>query len=360
MTGRIAALAALAAACLPACRTAEPAFTPIPVVAAAVPPSTVVAPHLEFPLSEGKTVVWCATLPHSWDAVRRDILGGEPLLLGPPANAALSAAMSAGVLPEGTADAAFSVVVTGEGPAAAARFAREVRERFSEDVAIPGIAEHEFVALSWLARDLRFLHEFEAFRGPILFEGSRRGVRAFGINGRSQVERLADLLGQVTVHRKAGAVARPGAPQEAILEIALRESDDRLLLAMVPREATLRAAWEAVRDAASGTGSRLPGDAVLGVPRIDFDLTRRFPELEGPVTRSRVPTGAALRLVEQRVALRVDQTGARLRSESRLFGMKSESRLLFDRPFLLALARKGAATPYLLLWVGNDDLLCKE
>ncbi|HEU4394217.1 MAG TPA: hypothetical protein VFS92_01550 [Planctomycetota bacterium] len=358
MNTRRAVVLALAAACLPACRSG--AFVPLPVTAAPLPAGTVVTPHLDAFLPEGKSVLWCATMPMAWDAARWEIFAGEPLLLGPPADPELAAAMSTAFLPAVATDPASCVVVAGEAPEATARFAREVKERFGRMVAIPEFDPNEFAALSWLSKDLRFLHEFEACKSPIRFAGSGREVRAFGINGRSRVEKLGDVLGQVTVHRKPGDAASPDAPDQVVLEFALQEKDDRLLLAMVPRGATLRAAWEAVRDAAAGTGGALPRNAVLSVPRIDFDLTRRFTELEGPVTSPAIPRGALLRLVEQRVALRLDQTGARLLSEGRIFGLKGESPFVFDRPFLLALARRGAEIPYLLLGVGNDDLLVRE
>ena len=183
MSARGAVVLALAAACLPACRSSG-TFVPLPVTAAPLPAGTVVTPHLGAFLPEGKTVLWCATMPMAWDAARWEIFAGEPLLLGPPADPELAAEMSAAFLPAVATDPASCVVAAGEAPEASARFAREVTERFCQVAAVPECYPNEFAALSWLSKDLRFLHEFEACKAPIRFAGSERGVRAFGINGR--------------------------------------------------------------------------------------------------------------------------------------------------------------------------------
>ena len=35
-------------------------------------------------------------------------------------------------------------------------------------------------------------------------------------------------------------------------------------------------------------------------------------------------------------------------------------RIHFDRPFLLALVRRGASRPYFVGWLGNDDLFVRD
>ena len=345
---------------------AESVVPPSPAAAPEPPPRVAFAAHLDAPIPEGGTVVWCATLQMAWDGMRRDFVGDGPLVLGPPASRELSAAMSAARLPEDAVDPASVAVAVGPGPETSARFAREVLERFGARVEMPEVEPQEHVALAWLQKELLFPHAFEVFDRGLRFAGSERTLRAFGINKSSRVTTLRDIRGQVVVHRGIEEFdpmtprEEGPSPAEFVLELAVRGEGDRLLIGRRAPGPTLRAAWEAVRRDASGPGKPLPEHSIVGIPRFDFDRTQRFPELEGPLEMPPV-RDARVRLAMQRCAFRLDERGALLQSKGGFRNLKGGvPTFLCDRPFLLALVRRGAEVPYLLVWVGNDDLLVAE
>ena len=108
--------------------------------------------------------------------------------------------------------------------------------------------------------------------------------------------------------------------------------------------------------------------AVLKVPKMNFDITRRFTELEGRQLLHQNPHVARDVVVLsalQNIRYQFDERGVRLRSESHLsFGCagapgrdSTNQVMVFDKPFLVLLQRSDADVPYFALWIGNPELL---
>ena len=108
----------------------------------------------------------------------------------------------------------------------------------------------------------------------------------------------------------------------------------------------------------------------LAVPKLNFDLRRDFPELEGlvlkPDASAKIKGPLVISKAEQLVRFQLNEKGAILKSEAVIvmptgamapqFEPPSHQ-LIFDKPFLLMLRQKGAPQPYLALWIGNMTLL---
>jgi len=43
----------------------------------------------------------------------------------------------------------------------------------------------------------------------------------------------------------------------------------------------------------------------------------------------------------------------------KMYYLSGPSRFIGDGPFLVYLKKRGAALPYFVMWVDNDELLCK-
>jgi hypothetical protein len=74
----------------------------------------------------------------------------------------------------------------------------------------------------------------------------------------------------------------------------------------------------------------------------------------------------ALLQAVQNIRFQMDEKGVRLRSEAHMsFGCSAEYRplpkhvMIFDKPFLIMMERKGNSQPYFALWVANPELLVK-
>jgi hypothetical protein len=105
--------------------------------------------------------------------------------------------------------------------------------------------------------------------------------------------------------------------------------------------------------------------AELVIPKIDFATTTTFSELLGAPLLD-FPPGARIKDARQRNEFTLSERGARLVSAVVIANSCSAPaprrtlRLVFDRPFLLAMRRTGATRPYFLAWFGNDDLFVKQ
>ena len=96
----------------------------------------------------------------------------------------------------------------------------------------------------------------------------------------------------------------------------------------------------------------------LLIPVIDFDVVRRYSELEGCAVTS-VAEGVSQRLdvAIQTIRFRLDERGASIYSEAIAAGGTPPPPLLFDKPFLIYLKRRSARNPYFAAWIANTELL---
>ena len=104
--------------------------------------------------------------------------------------------------------------------------------------------------------------------------------------------------------------------------------------------------------------ARLGAQERLEVPCVDFDLTRRYGELEGQAMACPALGAQAFGEVLERVRFRLDDGGALLRSEARLGGLCLPPRsMVCHPPFLVLLVRRGSPVPFLALWIETPALL---
>jgi hypothetical protein len=297
-------------------------------------------------MPEGKNVLWCASFQLAWDAFRRDLLGGAPVRLAPPAPPAEVLALNAEPFPPGDLDPSAFLAMAGRGgDGIAGRFANAAQEMLKQAPSVPSLGPDDVAAFALLVKDLPFEHPFVDY-GALPFQG--KDVRAFGLPAQSGNPDKRAILDQVRIHL-ADAPVGHARPEQLVLELAVRGGRDRLLLARIDPAPTLRETWEKVREAAKGEGAAPDPHTVLAIPKMRFDLTHRFAELKGP---------RALVEALQRTRFSLDEAGARVFSMAEVAAQKSVSTtFLFDGPFLVALVQKDATRPYLLLWIANDELL---
>lgn len=343
-----AALAVVGAAYMATRRDPATPTKPVPPVDSRDLKDTLVVATDRAPVPDGKNVLWCASFQLAWDAFRRDLLGGAPLVLGPPAPADEVAALNADTFPPGGIDPSSFVAIAGR-DGIGRRFQDAATAKFGDDASgldLPAVPPGDLAAFAMLLKNLPFEHPFENFKAGLRFAGSTKTAGAFGMNQASDNPDLKAILEQVRVH----ADSTEGNGRTFVIELSVRGGHDRLLLARIDPAPTLRGTWERARDAAHGPGEAAERGTVLGIPKLNLDVAHRFEELEGG--------SEGLDAAFQRTRFRLDETGARLTSFAYAIQRGGMSPVfLFDRPFLVALVQKGATRPYLLLWIGNDELL---
>jgi hypothetical protein len=237
------------------------------------------------------------------------------------------------------------------------------------------VRPQDIVAYAYLQTDLRFPSPFEKLDDQLSFQGTR--VTAFGI-GPERKPGQEKLYPQVWVHKYSGR-------EDFIVELDSGLKGHRLLLARVKPDETLLATIQAVEKRlisppSSRAWAKLAGDQreqvrqhlgsigdVLIVPKMAFDLTRRYDELIGRLFRPVRPDIAKdLLLLDavQSIRFEMDERGVKLRSASQMsLGCSAEPSppngrwMVFDGPFVLMLQREDAPLPYFAAWIATSEFL---
>jgi len=323
--------------------------------------ATLVSAHLDVPIREGRNVLWCGTFQLAWNEACSSV--GEDLRFdqaSPVVDALNKKSFTKADLDEGSYVALAGFVRDGihkrirgaleqkfEGLASAEFIPREAITPRPQD----------FVAYAYLFKNLEFATPFERLERPIAFGG--KNVSSFGME-EPKPDR-AEMYPQVLVLDYKDM-------DDFVIELKTTSRGDRLILAKTRKGETLAATVGAVLQRASASPGRQagPGD-VLQVPRLNFDITRTYTELEGKLLVPRnqeVAKDLGIVSAVQNTRFQMDERGVRLRSESHAaFACSAEVKpqpryiMIFDKPFLILLERAGAKSPYFVLWIDNPELL---
>ena len=312
---------------------------------------TVIAPHLEEKITSGTNVLWCDTFQLAWNEFC-DLAGGPIQMDSPPAMVAILNKRTAS---KEDLDQASYVAMAGLAEKGIfERIRSELGRKFggleNPDL-LNSVPQDGFVAYAYLFKELPFQWAFTRFHDYLTFAGYR--VDAFGIHQYSvKEENEAKMATQVAVVDYKGR-------GNLIVELKTKANDDRLILAMVPPEASLGETIAMVRQRVlKATPTQMKEMTTLEIPVLNFDLFKTYSQLHGRSIHSanKEVDGGKIALAAQTVRFRLDERGAVLKSEAIVWGGIGEQ-LIFDKPFLILLERRDARNPYFALWVGNAELL---
>jgi hypothetical protein len=326
---------------------------------------TIVTPHLETPVAQGQSVVWCGSFQLAWNEacalVGQDLrFADEPAWVLP---------LNKKTFTKADIDAESYVAVAGfVKDDVFGQIARKLRETFHGQATphyIPPARltprPQDIVAYAYLFKNLEFPIPFERIAQPVTFATAQ--VPCFGVDEEYKAGHAA-MLKQLAILQYQNA-------DDFVVELKTKSQRDRVILAKMQPEATLAATVEAVQKRVANQQPVQPqyGD-VLKVPKLNFDITRRFSELEGKpllYTNPKVANDLQVVTALQNIRYQFDEKGVRLRSESHLaFGCskspsapRPEHVMVFDKPFLILLQNTEANVPYFACWVGSPELLVK-
>ena len=326
--------------------------------------STAIVPTLDISVPEKKSIVWCSSFVLAWKAAIRD-LTKEPLRVANVGDldARLNRAeQSETDLVPGTYYTKAGLIKDGIQPL----IAMEMKHLFPavpvQEEAVTPFPPHVAVAYAYLQAHLAYTHAFQDSNDPLKFtdsSGIKTSVRSFGVP-RSYVD--ADGIsfrGQVRV------LWQTKSRDQFAVDLCANSTPCQIILAKMARKESLA---ETLRDLEAKTenlpfsASRLGPEDILLVPTIKLRVQHHFRELEG---EDKIVNNAALAntyigTALQAIEFELDRKGARLASEAvLLFDNGGPHLYLFDQPFLIVMKKRGAAHPFLVLWVDNAELLSR-
>lgn len=326
---------------------------------------TVVTPHLETPVPTGTSVLWCGSFQLAWNEAC-SLIGEDLRFLDEPA---MVGVLNKKSFTKRDLDAESYVAVAGfVKDDVHGKIARKLEETFQGRATpryVPSAdltpRPQDIVAYSYLFKNLEFEVPFERIEKPVLFGTAK--VPCFGIGEEYKAGHFKMFEQLVILDYQS--------EDDFVIELRTKGEGDRVILAKTQPLETLEATVRAVQKRAANPEPTQPREGdVLKVPKFNFDLTRRYAELQRKrllVNNPKVADDLMVLSALQNVRFQFDEKGVRLRSESHIAIGCSASPpppptrhiMVFDKPFLVILERSDADLPYFALWVGNPELLVK-
>ena len=387
----------------------------LPAISSAEMTGTDIAPHFDYPLRPGRNVVWCASLQLAWNAALEDL--GAPLGLYPSSD--LIRRLNRGDVTARHVNPEHVVIGAGRRDQGVLRHIRgEIARKFPQIGELPLLGELQslpgeaYIMYALLKADLPFPTAFDDLPALRFYANGRpapgeeddgEDVACFGIEqarGR-RAEEQVHIIWHTFEPVFSDKSDEPGTIREwFVVELQTVSDRDRLILAKIPSAGTLWRAveevmvkldtpnpigvplvdptdalkeqlrdptltelermllWRRITDAASEVG-RLRVIETLRIPVVNVHVTHDFEELRGRHADNQ-EIDAPMVLASQRIAFRLDRTGASVESEAADAAVGMGDRwFTFDEPFLIMLIREGAMLPYFAMWVGNTESMAE-
>jgi len=189
---------------------------------------TTVTPHLEQEIVPGENVVWCSTFQLAWNELC-DLAGGPIQMENPPAMVAFLNRKEASK--EDLDEASYVAMAGLAEDGIHEKIRKELDRKFhgqANPALLNSLPEAGWVTYAYLFKDLPFEWAFTRFRRELSFEG--RMVDCFGIKDPGpDEEKMASQVAVLDYQNN----------DDLIVELRTKASDERLILAKVPRKPSL-------------------------------------------------------------------------------------------------------------------------
>ncbi len=323
-------------------------------------PATDLTPVLEFPIRDGRNVIWCASFQIAWNELRDNIIGDDIDIVDGPESVTLLNKRPA-TKEDLSPDACVALAGRTE-DRIVARINEELRRTFEPpfpELKISQSDANAIIAYAFLRKALRFKEQFDSCKKPIRFQAGAESwdVACFGVDpSRPDSERSRAIRRQVsTVSTKNRS--------DLVVRLSTEGDRDEIILAKVtPRRSLSATVDEVLALIHEGRTFRVDLDVPIWIPKLSFDLETSFEELVGKFLRNSGWEKWFIDVAVQRVQFELDERGAILGSEVHIRA-KSRSgldRFVFDGPFLIILRQSNRERPYFAAWIGNEELLAQQ
>lgn len=328
---------------------------------------TFVSPVDSAKIEAGQNALWCVSFQMSWNMLKErvngDVKSASPNKLFDQLNAS---SLGADLVAE---DARFTAQTNGS-PGEDRDLLRRLDQKFPQvDLDLEPFSESAGWMLrlfSLVRKHLSFETVFDRFQRPLQFNETVSGVNSFGCDPNSSSGDGNVFVEQLTILDDQG-------DDDFIVQLSsVGNEQDQIILAKISAESTLAETWGVVEERIANPNPAhhrqvLQQNETLQIPILDFSIRRHFQELEMPIHGFRDP--ARIAFAVQEIRLRLDETGADFMSAGEVgvigeFGGESFNpdrirKLIFDKPFLIALKEPTADYPYFLGWIANTELMEK-
>lgn len=316
--------------------------------------NTKITAFINHPISEGKNLIWCATMQMTWNELCN--LFGEKVHFK-EGNNIVNELNKKEVTKEDLDEETFVAIAGDENIDAFEKITEELKIKFGRDAdpELMPVFQRGLFGYSYLFINMPFEWEFEKIDSPLQFKGEE--IKTFGIlmneQKNDQEVRVAE---QILVYDLKNE-------DNFIVELTTVKNNHKLILAKIPPNETLKKTIESVQQRISVSEAiELGMQKSFIVPILNFKILKDFQELTNKILniKNKKYNGKKLALIQQLIRFKLDESGATLKSEATsFFCIDLQPDLIFDKPFLIMLKYKGSRNPYFAVWVDNPEILVK-
>lgn len=325
--------------------------------------NTVISSHMEHEIIENKNIIYCSTFQLAWNELYENIIGEKISLKDEPD---MVKYLNKRLSTKSDLSENCYVAVSGFGHEnIAEKINQELKAKFGEsadlftefaDQFTDEDSESFLTTFSALLKNLEFETAFIG-KYEIDFESNNENntVKAFGLREYDDSKLHNELVKQVSI------LFYDYESSDCIISLHTKSINDEIILAKISPQNTL---LETINFVLSKTENITPEKLnlfdSLYIPKVIFHIEHDYNELIGKIFMNKGFEALYIDKAKQEIYFKFDEKGASLRSAAgaAASGMsKMVKHIIFDKPFLLLLKEKNAKYPYLVIWIGNNELL---
>ncbi|MEX0775760.1 MAG: hypothetical protein WD042_08625 [Phycisphaeraceae bacterium] len=333
--------------------------------------STQIVPTLDTPLNESGNAVWCATFQVAWNRAKEEVIG-QPLRI---ANAqAVADRLNASPVTEAALPAGSYYAAAGRLNDGVEQTIRSAMSARFPQVTPPVFGGAEgFVSYAYLDTKGAFTTPLVDTKRPLEFvdaAGVSHRVAGFGLHEGTDWDLRQKQAAQIRVlfakgPYEGGRGWQPGTPAAYALDLTADQTEQQVIVAVLPRREHLRALLDeltglAQEPTSSAGASRLSQVDTMAIPNVVFRADHAFTELAGGdkvIQNAGEYQGLFIAAARQTINFRLDKSGAAVISESHLYAGADPRHFIVNRPFLIVMKLHNQTQPYFVAWIENIELL---
>jgi len=317
-------------------------------------PNTMIIAHLNEKVNPGQNIVFASTFLMSWkvlkeNVINEDIYLKDPVSLSAHLNTASKTTeiyddfVALGGLVE---DDVINTINT------------ELYKNFG--IKDPGLNQYEdrednIICYSYFAEKVTFRYPFMEHKKPypFFFNKSRMEVECFGLGDNDDIKNQDNIREQVELYDYVDC-------NDFIIKLNGNDDSNELYLAKVSFDQTMQQTINSVEDRITNSvPEQLNEGNLLTIPKINFNVDKTYDELLGKHLANEGFEKYFFAVADQHINFSLDESGAKTQSDAVVVLKKgpNDGKLLFDRPFLLYMKKKGADQPFFALWIANPEIL---
>ncbi len=318
---------------------------------------TIVAPVMNVCPTPGKNLVWCATYQAVWKTLQGVI--GEDIRFR-QSDSIVSYLNTSEEIREAIPNDDLKLLLVWNSDT----LLKDVNGKIIKKDIPATNSGGDLLVYCFLKKEISFKYSYKKQKKRSLYfkneDGSKCHTTFYGLRSRDSRKHMP-LRRQIGILYGKGAHLNPGIGtqyEEFAVDLNANSTDDQIVLAFLPKEnMTLIQLYEKVQDnisemAKNGWKLGFCDIDILLFPEIEIGLLHQFKRLTGIGIANEMFRDVVVESW-QKIDFKLDNKGAKLRSEAGMKTVSIRQAFLFDKPFLIYMKKRDVALPYFLMWVAH-------